>query len=50
MRTGGGRGGGDAEATWTARTSGTSNHLFGIGYSKGTFVAVGNWGTILTSS
>jgi len=35
--------------TWTARTSGTSNILNGVTYGNGTFVAVGDNGTILTS-
>jgi len=38
-------------ATWTPRTSGTSNWLYGVAYGNGTFVAVGSGsgGTILTS-
>ena len=36
--------------TWYNRTSGTSNHLYGITYGKSTFVGVGASGTILTSS
>jgi len=36
--------------TWDNRTSGTSNHLYGVIYGKGTFVAVGASGTIITSS
>jgi hypothetical protein len=35
--------------TWDNRTSGTSNHLYGVIYGKGTFVAVGASGTIITS-
>jgi hypothetical protein len=35
--------------SWTARTSGTSNSLYGVTYGNGTFVAVGEYGTILTS-
>jgi hypothetical protein len=34
---------------WTRRTSGTSNDLYGVTYGNGTFVAVGEGGTILTS-
>jgi uncharacterized protein (DUF2141 family) len=36
--------------TWTERTSGTTNALDGVTYGNGTFVAVGESGTILTSS
>ncbi len=36
--------------TWTSRTSGTTNVLYGVTYANSTFVAVGYWGTILTSS
>jgi hypothetical protein len=36
-------------ATWTQRTSPTSNSLYGATYGNGTFVAVGYDGTILTS-
>ena len=36
--------------TWTSRTSGTTNSLFGVTYGKGLFLAVGVSGTILTSS
>jgi len=36
--------------TWTSRTSGTSNSLYGVTYGNGLFVTVGNSGTILTSS
>jgi hypothetical protein len=36
--------------TWDNRTSGTSNHLYGVIYGKSTFVAVGASGTIITSS
>jgi hypothetical protein len=35
--------------SWTVRTSGTSNLLFGVAYGNGLFVAVGMSGTILTS-
>jgi len=35
--------------TWTRRTSGTDNGLFGVAYGNGTFVAVGWYGTLLTS-
>jgi hypothetical protein len=35
--------------TWTERTSGTTNALYGVTYGNGTFVAVGDDGTILTS-
>jgi len=37
-------------ATWTSRTSGTSNILRGVAYGNSTFVAVGYSGTILTST
>jgi hypothetical protein len=46
---GGGGGGGGAGTTWTLRTSGTSNDLYGVTYGNGLFVAVGEEGTILTS-
>ena len=36
--------------TWTSRTSGTSNTLYGVSYANSTFLAVGGTGTILTSS
>jgi len=36
--------------TWTQQNSGTTSHLFGIGYGNGTFVAVGDEGVILTST
>jgi hypothetical protein len=36
--------------SWTSRTSGTTNTLYGATFANGTFVAVGNPGTILTSS
>ena len=36
-------------ASWTQRTSGTSNRLRGVTYGNGLFVAVGYGGTILTS-
>ena len=37
-------------STWTARTSGTTNVLYGVIYANSTFVVVGSSGTILTSS
>jgi photosystem II stability/assembly factor-like uncharacterized protein len=40
----------DDSITWTSRTSGISNDLFGITYANNLFVAVGASGTILTSS
>jgi len=42
-------GGGGAGTTWTSRTSGTSNDLYGVTYGNGLFMAVGRNGTILTS-
>jgi len=50
--TGGGSGGGggsgrEVGTTWTLRNLGDS--LFGVTYGNGLFVAVGEWGTILTS-
>jgi len=36
-------------ATWTPRTSGTREWLYGVAYGNGTFVAVGLNSTILTS-
>ena len=36
--------------TWTSRTSGTSNDLYGVAFANNTFVVVGVSGTILTSS
>jgi len=36
--------------TWTSRTSGTTNNLYGVTYGNGTFVTVGDNGVILTSS
>jgi fibronectin type 3 domain-containing protein len=36
--------------TWTSRTSGTTNNLYGVTYGNSTFVTVGDSGTILTSS
>jgi len=36
--------------TWTSRTSGTTNHLYGVTYANSTFVTVGDNATILTSS
>ena len=44
-----GTGGTAAGTTWTARTSGTGNYLLGVTYANGTFVAVGDVGTVLTS-
>jgi hypothetical protein len=35
--------------TWTPRTSGTSDVLYNVTYGNGLFVAVGDYGTILTS-
>ena len=37
-------------SSWTEQTSPSTNHLSGVGYGNGTFVAVGNSGTIFTSS
>jgi len=36
--------------SWTKRTSGTSEYLFGVTYGNGLFVTVGNSGTIFTST
>ena len=36
--------------TWTSRTSGTTNNLYGVTYGNSTFVTVGQSGTILTST
>jgi hypothetical protein len=36
-------------ATWTARSSGTTNGLLGIAYGNGAFVAIGDSGVILSS-
>ena len=36
--------------TWTAQTSGTSNNISGVTYGNGTFMIVGDSGTIITSS
>jgi len=36
--------------TWTSRTSGITNDLWGDHYGNSTFVTVGDSGTILTSS
>jgi hypothetical protein len=41
---GGGGGGSGAGTTWTPRTS-EDNHLSGVAYGNGTFVAVGGYGT-----
>jgi hypothetical protein len=35
--------------TWTSRTSGVNNILYGITYGNGLFVAVGNSGVVITS-
>jgi hypothetical protein len=43
-----GSSGSGAGTTWTSRTS-QGNALFGVAYGNGTFVAVGDNGTILTS-
>ena len=37
-------------STWTVRTNGTNNGLRGIAYADGTWVGVGNGGTIRTST
>jgi len=44
-----GTSGGGSGVAWTPRTSGTGNWLSGVAYGNGTFVAVGDGGTILTS-
>jgi len=36
--------------TWTSKTSGTSQDLWGVTYGNSSFVTVGESGTILTSS
>ena len=36
--------------TWTSRTSGTSNHLYGVTYGNSTYIKVVDNGTILTST
>ena len=36
--------------SWTSRTSGTTEDLYGVTYANSTFVVVGTSGTILTSS
>ena len=36
--------------SWTERTSGTSDYLYGVIYGNGLFVSVGEEGIILTSS
>ena len=38
-----------AALSWTTQSSGTTNFLFGVTYGGGKFVAVGVFGTILTS-
>ena len=40
----------DNGTTWDNRTTGTSNHLYGVSYGQSTFVGVGASGTIITSS
>jgi hypothetical protein len=35
--------------SWTQQTSGTRDDLNGVAYGNGLFVAVGDFGTILTS-
>jgi hypothetical protein len=37
-------------STWTRQNTGTIEHLYGIGYGSGTFVAVGERGLILSST
>ncbi len=39
----------DALDTWAIRSSGTTNHLGAVAYGNGSFVTVGELGTILTS-
>jgi len=36
--------------TWTSKTSGTDEHLYGVTYGNSTFVVMGDNGTILTST
>jgi len=36
--------------SWTSRTSGASDTLWGVIYGKSAFVVVGTLGTVLTSS
>jgi len=36
--------------SWTSRTSGASDPLWGVIYGKSAFVVVGTLGTVLTSS
>jgi len=36
--------------TWTSRTSGITNHIWGVTYGNSTFVTVSYAGEILTSS
>jgi len=45
-----GSGDGGAGASWTARNSGTENSLGGVVYGNNIFAAVGQGGTILTST
>ena len=40
----------DHGATWSGETSGTTEHLRGIAYGSSTWVAVGDSGTIITST
>ncbi|MDE2372115.1 MAG: hypothetical protein KGN16_24305 [Burkholderiales bacterium] len=40
---------GGPPSNWTARTSGTTQTLYGVAYGGGTYVAVGARGTIVTS-
>ena len=37
-------------STWTSRTSGTTENLYGVTYANSTFVVMDTSGTILTSS
>lgn len=41
---------GDVAVRWTSSKSNTSSHLFSVTYGNGTYVAVGENGTILTSN
>lgn len=40
----------DGGATWTSRTSGTTQNLYAVAFANNTFVAVGYWDTVITSS
>lgn len=42
--------GATSTGSWTSRTSGTGNNLFGVAYGNGKFVAVGDSGTIRYST